>query len=99
MGGRLAGAALLGVLSILGVQFYSKASAHDDVRARLVSLCATDEECVADVRKHYDACFEATYKAGGSRAASRVDVDGLVRCVNTRSGVPYFAVYEEEKRP
>jgi hypothetical protein len=99
MGGRLTGAALLGVVAILGMRFYSKASARDDVRARLVSLCATDTDCLGDVRKHYDACFESAYKAGGSGAASRLDVDGLVRCVNTRSGVPYFAVYEEEKRP
>jgi hypothetical protein len=52
---------------------------------------------VADVRKHYDACFEAAYKAGGGRG-SRLDVDRLVRCVNARSGVPYFAVYEEDKK-
>jgi hypothetical protein len=96
MGRRLAGA-LLGVLAILSMKFYSKASAHEDVRARLVSLCAADTECVADVRKHYDACFEAAYQAGGGRG-SRLDVDALVRCVNTRSGVPYFAVYEEEQK-
>jgi hypothetical protein len=96
MGRRLAGA-LLGVVVILGMKVYSKASAHDDVKARLVSLCATDAECVADVRKHYDACFEAAYRRGGG-ASSRLDVDALVRCVNTRSGVPYFAVYEEGKQ-
>jgi hypothetical protein len=98
MGRRLAGV-LLGVAAILGLRFYSKASAHDDVKARLVALCATDAECVADVGKHYDACFESAYKAGGGRTSYRVDVDELVRCVNTRSGVPYFAVYEEKKRP
>jgi len=97
MGARLAAAVLLGALAILGMRFYSKASAHEDVQARLVSLCAADAECVADVRKHYDACFEAAYKAGGG-AGWRLDVDALVRCVNTRSGVPYFAVYEEDKK-
>ncbi len=97
MGRRLAGA-LLGVVAILGMKFYSKASAHDDVKSRLVSLCATDAECVADVRKHYDACFEAAYRAGGGGRSYRLDVDALVRCVNTRSGVPYFAVYEEDKK-
>jgi len=96
MGRRLAGA-LLGVAAILGMRFYSKTSAHDEVMARLVSLCSTDAECVADVRRHYDACFEAVYKAGGG-GASRLDVDALVRCVNTRSGVPYFAVYEEDRK-
>ncbi len=95
--GRLAGAALLGVVAILGMNLYSKASAHDDVKANLLSLCATDAECVADVRKHYDACFDAAYRKGGG-PSSRLDVDGLVRCVNTKSGVPYFAVYEEKQR-
>jgi hypothetical protein len=98
MGRTLAGL-LLGVAAILGMKFYSKTSAHDDVMARLLSLCSTDAECVADVRKHYDACFESAYMTGGRAASSRVDVDALVRCVNKRSGVPYFAVYEEEKRP
>ena len=96
MGKRLAGA-LLGVVAILGMKFYSKASAHDDVKARLVALCATDAECAADVKKHYDACFESSYRTGGRRTSARLDVDGLVRCVNSRSGVPYFAVYQEEK--
>jgi len=96
MGKRLAGA-LLGVVAILGMKFYSKASAHDDVKTRLVALCAADAECVADVQKHYDACFGSAYKMGGRRTSSRLDVDDLVRCVNSRSGVPYFAVYQEEK--
>ena len=98
MGKRLAGA-LLGVVAILGMKFYSKASAHDDVQDRLVVLCASDAECLADVDRHYDACFDSAYMTGGRRTASRLNVDDLVRCVNTRSGVPYFAVYEEEKRP
>jgi hypothetical protein len=98
MGKRLAGA-LLGVVAILGMKFYSKASAHDDVKARLVALCATDAECVADVQKHYDACFDSSYKMGGRRTSARLDVDALVRCVNTRSGVPYFAVYQEDRQP
>jgi hypothetical protein len=94
MGKRLAGA-LLGVVALLGMKFYTKASAHDDVKARLVALCETDAECVADVDKHYDACFDTSYKMGGRRQASKLDVDALVRCVNTRSGVPYFAVNKE----
>jgi hypothetical protein len=76
---------------------YNKASAHDDVRARLVALCETDAECVADVDRHYEACFDASYKMGGRRQSSKLDVEALVRCVNTRSGVPYFAVDKEAK--
>ena len=96
MGRRLAGA-LLGVVAILGMKFYNKASAHDDVKARLVALCEVDAECRSDVEKHYDACFDASYKMGGRRQSSKLDVDALVRCVNTRSRVPYFAVDKEKE--
>jgi len=96
MGKRLAGA-LLGVVAILGMKFYNKASAHDDVKARLVALCEADAECVADVGKHYDACFDASYKMGGRRTASKLDVDALVACVNRSAGEPYFVVNEEQK--
>jgi hypothetical protein len=96
MGKRVAGA-LLGVVALLGMKFYNKASAHDDVKARLDALCEADGECVADGEKHYDACFDSSYKMGGRRTSSKLDVDGLVRCVNTRSGVPYFAVDPEKK--
>jgi hypothetical protein len=96
MGKRLAGA-LLGIVAILGMKFYNKASAHDDVKARLVALCEADAECVADVEKHYGACFDSSYRMGGRRQSSKLDVEALVKCVNTRSGVPYFAVNEEVK--
>lgn len=88
MGKRLAGA-LIGIVAILGMRFYAKTSAHDNVKARLVALCESDEECLADVKKHFDGCFEASYK--GERS-SRLDLDALVKCVNDRSGVPYFLV-------
>jgi hypothetical protein len=91
MGKKLA-AALVGVVAILGMKFYNKASAHDDVQGRLVQLCAGDAECVADVAQHYEACFDAAYKMGGRRTSSRLDVNALVQCVNTKSGVPYFSV-------
>jgi hypothetical protein len=96
MGKRLAGA-LLGVVAVLGMKFYNKSSAHDDVKARLVALCEADAECVADVERHYDACFDSSYGMGGRRQSSKLDVEALVKCVNTRSGVPYFAVNQEVK--
>ena len=96
MGRRLLGAAVA-VAAILGMKFYSKASAHDDVKSRLEALCESDADCRADVEKHYDACFDSSYKMGGRRTSSKLDVDALVRCVNTRSGVPYFAVNQGAK--
>jgi hypothetical protein len=96
MGRRLLAAAVA-VVAILGMKFYNKASAHDDVRSRLVALCEGDAECRADVEKHYDACFESSYRMGGRRQSSQLDVDALVRCVNTKSGAPYFAVAQGTK--
>jgi hypothetical protein len=95
--GRKLAAALVGVVAVLGLRFYNKASAHDDVRGRLVQLCAEDAECLAAVGQHYEACFDASYKMGGRRTSSRLDQNALVRCVNTKSGVPYFAVGPERK--
>lgn len=96
MGKRLAGA-VFAVVAILGMKFYSKASAHDDVKARLVELCEGDAGCQSAVAAHYDACFDASYKMGGRRRASKLDVDALVACVNRAAGEPYFSVNEEAK--
>jgi hypothetical protein len=96
MGRRLAGA-LVAVVAILGMKFYNKSSAHDDVKARMVQLCEGDSACQAAVDRHYDACFDSSYKMGGRRQSSKLDVDALVKCVNTRSGVPYFGVNQEAK--
>ena len=96
MGKKVAGA-LVGVVLVLGMKFYNKASAHDDVQGRLVQLCAGDTECVAAVSQHYEACFDASYKMGGRRSSSKLDVDGLVACVNEAAGEPYFAVNEDAK--
>lgn len=96
MGKRLAGA-VLGVMAVLGMKFYNKASAHDDVKARLVELCEGDAQCQAAVATHYEACFDSSYKMGGRRQSSSLDLKTLVRCVNTRAGEEYFGVDEEKK--
>lgn len=98
MGKRLAGA-VFAVVAILGMKFYGKTSAHDDVKARLVELCEGDADCQSAVAAHYDACFDASYKMGGRRTASKLDVDALVACVNRSAGEPYFVVNEEQKQP
>ena len=95
--GRTVAGALVGLVLVLGMKFYNKASAHDDVQGRLAQLCAGDTECVAAVGQHYEACFDASYKMGGRRTSSRLDLNALVKCVNTKSGVPYFAVEPEGK--
>lgn len=91
---RLAGA-LVAIVAIVGMKFYNKASAHDDVQARLVELCEGDSACQAAVRTHYDACFDAAYKMGGRRQSSKLDANALVKCVNTKAGEEYFTVNEE----
>lgn len=93
---RLA-AALVAVVAIVGMKFYNKASAHDDVQARLIELCEGDDACQTAVRAHYDACFDQAYRMGGRRQGSKLDLDRLVQCVNSRSGEEYFSVNAEKR--
>jgi hypothetical protein len=92
---RLAGL-VFGIAVIASMKFYNKASAHDDVRARLIELCAGDGQCQGAVQANYDGCFDSAYGAGSSRA-SRLDASVLVACVNKRSGEEYFTV-DDKKR-
>jgi hypothetical protein len=93
---RLAGA-LVAIVAMVGMKFYNKASAHDDVQARLIELCEGDDACQTAVRTHYEACFDASYKMGGRRQSSKLDLNTLVKCVNSRAGEEYFTVDEEKK--
>ena len=91
------GAALVGVVVLVGMKFYNKASAHDDVQARLIELCEGDAQCQSAVRTHYDACFDSAYKMGGKNQSSKLDLNTLVKCVNERAGEEYFTVTEEKE--
>ena len=93
---KVAGA-LFGIVALVGMKFYNKASAHDDVRARLVQLCEGDNACQTAVSTHYEACFDSSYKMGGRRQSSKLDESALVNCVNSRAGEDYFTVDEEKK--
>lgn len=93
---RLAGA-LVAIVAVVGMKFYNKASAHDDVQARLIELCEGDSACQTAVRTHYDSCFDTSYKMGGRRQSSKLDLNTLVKCVNSRAGEEYFSVDEEKK--
>jgi len=92
---RLAGA-LVAIVAIVGMKFYNKASAHDNVQAELIQLCAGDDACQTAVRTHYEACFDASYKMGGRRQSSRLDEHTLVKCINSRAGEDYFTVDEKK---
>jgi hypothetical protein len=93
---RLAGA-LVAIVAIVGMKFYNKASAHDNVQSQLIQLCAGDDACQTAVRTHYEACFDASYKMGGRRSSSKLDADTLVKCINSRAGEEYFSVDEGTK--
>jgi hypothetical protein len=93
---RLAGA-LIGVVAIAGMRFYAKASTHEDVKARLIELCEGDAQCQTAVQTNYDPCFEAAYKLGDRRDASKFDSKAVVTCVNRRSGEEYFTVADAKK--
>ena len=93
---RLAGA-LVAILAVVGMKFYNKASAHDNVQTELIQLCEGDDACQTAVRSHYEGCFDASYKVGGRRQSSRLDADALVKCINSRAGEQYFSVSAEKK--
>ena len=92
---RLAGA-IVGIVAVLGMKYYNRASDHDQVQARLIELCSGDAQCQAAVRANYDSCFESSYKMGGRHDASKLDSNALVACVNKKSGEEYFAVEEKK---
>ena len=83
---------LVTAAALIGMKFYNKASAHNDVKVRLVELCEGDNQCVAAVNTHVEGCFDTAYKMGGRRQSSRLDADALVGCVNSRADKPYFMV-------
>ena len=93
---RLAGA-LVAIVAIVGMKFYNKASAHDNVQSELIQLCEGDDACQTAVRSHYEGCFDASYKMGGRRQSSKLDLNNLVKCVNSHAGEEYFTVDEEKK--
>ena len=86
---RLAGA-LVGVMLLVGMKFYNKASAHDDVQARLIELCEGDAQCQTAVRTHYDACFDSAYNMGGRYSSANLKGQELVKCINSKAGAEYF---------
>jgi hypothetical protein len=83
--------ALLGVAILFGVRFFNKSSDSRAVKAHLVSLCEGQSKCMQSVEAHFEACFDATYKLGGRRQASRLDTGELAQCLNSRAGQSYFA--------
>ena len=91
---RLA-AAIVAVVAIVGMRLYTRTSTHDDLRSRLIELCAGDAACQTAVHTHYDGCFEASYKGGASRHASRVDESSLIKCINSRAGEAYFFMRDQ----
>ena len=81
--------------AVIGLKFYNKSSASSEVQAHLVKLCSGDAQCEQAVATHFDACFESSYKMGGRRTSSRLEGAELVKCINARSGKPYFSFSEK----
>ncbi len=90
------GIAVVAIAAVVGLKYYNKGAAHDEVKEHLVKLCEADARCEKAVATHFDTCFEESFKMGGRRQASRLEADKLVSCLNRRSGTPYFATAEEE---
>lgn len=93
--GKKALVVVLGAAAVIGLKFYNKASAHDDVRGQLVALCDGDAVCERAVETHFDTCFESAYRMGGRRRSARMETGQLVQCLNAKADRVYF-VYGEK---
>ena len=76
----------------IGWKFYNKDRAHDDIQKSLIDLCVGDDECVAAVNTHFDACFSEAYDIGGRHRSGGLNQDKFLKCFNTKAGGQFFAV-------
>lgn len=83
--------ALIGFGALFGYKMYNKGSSHDSMKADLVQACAKEKPCIGAVNKHFDACFEGAYSAGGRRKGSSFDQSRFLSCFNEKSGKTYFS--------
>ena len=83
---------VVGIAIVLGMKYWKKGDEHGEVKAHVVSLCAGNSDCQEAVERHFDACFQESYKMDVRRQASRLKAGNLVQCLTRRSGVEYFAV-------
>lgn len=86
---QLVGAVVV-VVAVVGLKVHGKARAERETRQALVDLCEGDEDCLAAVDEHFDACFGKAYDLGGRRRAATLDVEEMVECLNSRSGNDWF---------
>lgn len=91
---RLLGA-LLTIATIFGIRVYNKQSTASEVKARLVSLCSGDADCVGSVETHFDACFEDAYSLASRRQDAQKVAQSLVQCLNQKSGEEYFVASKQ----
>jgi hypothetical protein len=94
LGGGIIGVVLLIGLGV-GFKAMGKANAAKDVKAKLMAICADEQDCKGAVNAHFDACFDKHYSMGGRRQSSRLNGEEFTRCMNQKAGTDYFA-YEEK---
>lgn len=84
------------VVVFLGFRAYNFYSDKSDVRAQLEAICEEDGKCKETVAAHFDDCWSQNSSLTGRRATMKVNGSGVVQCLNTAAGAPYFE-YEETK--
>jgi hypothetical protein len=79
----------------LGSKMMGKDRAAKDVKGRLMTICAENQDCTKAVTLHFDSCFDKHYSMGGRYKAGSLKTQAFTQCMNEKAGENYFA--HEEK--
>jgi hypothetical protein len=80
------------IAGVLGWKFYNKSQLQSSTKTTLVSICASEQQCLAAIEDHYDSCFDSSYSLGSRFRSGGLDSEKLANCINNKSGQPWFAV-------
>jgi len=83
--------------ALIGFKFYNKSASASEVKTHLIKVCDAEKACEDAVNAHFDACFESSYSMGGRHRSSSLKGEELIKCINSRSGKPYFTYDEKAK--
>ena len=83
---------IVSVVLVLGIQFYKKDSARDDVKQELIEICEDEGACTQSVDIFFDGCFEQGFTPGSRHRAPVLDMNVLLDCINLSAGEEIFGV-------
>lgn len=94
---RKIGIALTAIIAVIAFKLWNKSSSHDDLKERLVEICADNKDCSEAVNIHFDACFDKHYSIGNKRRSGGLNQEKFLGCFNRLSGSEYFSISTKEE--